>query len=68
MAVRPAKTQISLGIDKMALKSIFLETGVHPLQDGLYIVYIVLSVHVQCMCEMKSCLDTDGNFMQNECV
>ena len=49
----------------MLSKYIFLETGVHPLQDGLHIVEIVLDMHVQCMLELDRCLDTGGNFKQN---
>ena len=49
----------------MISKYIFLETGVHPLHDGLYAVQIVLGMHVQRMLEMDRCLDTGGNFKQN---
>ena len=45
----------------MLLKYICLESGVHPLQDGLYIIKIVLCVHVQRMREMNGCLSSGGN-------
>ena len=45
----------------MLSKYIFLETGLHPLQDAVYIVQIVLDMHVQGMLEMDGCLDTGGN-------
>ena len=52
-------------VDKMLLKYIFLETGVHPVQNGLYIALIVPGVHVQGMREMNGCLDTGSNFKQH---
>ena len=44
---------------------IFLEAGLHPLQDAFYIVQTVLDMPVQCMLEMDRYLDTGGNSKQN---
>ena len=40
-------------LDKLVLKYIVLETGVHPLQNALFIVRLVLGVHVQYIREVN---------------
>ena len=52
----------------MLLKYIFLETGVHLLQDGLYIVEIAFGVNAQRMRNMNRYLDTGDNFQHNKRV